>query len=223
MPMRINARLALIPAVLTIGIAANAQPVENRSELVSILRSKLMAGDPHDHDCFGRSLAIGGKYIIVGAKGEDTGAKDSGAAYIFERKDGDYRQIAKLKAAHPHANDYFGFTVGIDGETAIVGAWQDKEKGRDAGAVYVFERQGDSWVQQAKLMADDASDFAHFGYFVSISGDRIAVGAREDNSLAPGAGAAYIFHRDGSGWIQEARLDPPAPHKSQQLAGRWRS
>ena len=205
-----------VAAGLLLAASAPAQTVD-RNTLIVKLRSKLMAGDAHQHDCFGRSLAMSSKYIIAGAKGEDTHGKDSGAAYIFERRNGDYVQIAKLKADHPYTNDYFGFTVGIDGETAVVGAWQDKEKGVDSGAVYVFARQGNEWPLQAKLTAEDASDFAHFGYSVGISGDRVVVGAREDQRPAPASGAAYVFRRQGTHWIQEARLHADAPGKDQQF------
>jgi hypothetical protein len=215
---RLTARLLTASAALLIVAAASGQtPLVNRDALVAKLRSKIMAGDPHEHDCFGRSLAMTSKYIIAGAKGDDTGAKDSGAAYVFEERNGDYVQLAKLKADRPHINDYFGFSVAIDGDTAVVGAWQDKDKGVDTGAVYVFARQGDSWPLQAKLTADDASDFAHFGYAVGISGDRIVVGAREDQHRAPSAGAAYVFIRNGDRWIQEARLDASAAIRKQQF------
>src|SRR5580765_4609483 len=124
---RLTARLLTASAALLIVAAAFGQtPLVNRDALVAKLRSKIMAGDPHEHDCFGRSLAMTSKYIIAGAKGDDTGAKDSGAAYVFEERNGDYVQLAKLKADRPHINDYFGFSVAIDGDTAVVGAWQDK-------------------------------------------------------------------------------------------------
>jgi hypothetical protein len=217
-PMRLTNRIALLTAGSLLAAVAFAQTVPaGQSELVAKLRSKIMASDAHQHDCFGRSLAMSSKYIIAGAKGDDMIAKDSGAAYIFERRNGDYVQMAKLKADHPETNDYFGFSVAIDGETAVVGAWQDKHKGRDAGAAYVFVRQGDSWVLQSKLTATDASDFAHFGYTVGISGERIVVGAREESRIASSAGAAYVFHRDGSAWAQEAKLTAAAPAADQQF------
>jgi hypothetical protein len=112
-------------------------------------------------------------------------------------------QRAKLGAMGPAAGDQLGYSVAVSGDTAIVGAIQQDERGTDSGAAYVFVRNGTSWSQQAKLTAIDAAAGDKFGFSVAMSGNRAVVGAY----LKQGAtGAAYVFVRSGTSWTQQAKL-----------------
>ena len=112
-----------------------------------------------------------------------------------------------LTADDAQADDNLGHSVSIDGETAVVGAWQEDPGGiSNAGAAYVFVRSGSGWVQEAKLTASDAASGDVFGYSVSISGDTAIVGAERDNG---NVGAAYVFVRSGGVWSQESKLTVP--------------
>jgi len=100
----------------------------------------------------------------------------------------------------------FGWTVAADGETVVVGAPADYPGGLySAGAAYVFVRDGDAWVEQAKLVAADAAECSQFGYVVAIHGDTLLVGAHYDSAYA---GAAYVFTRERNAWTQQAKLTP---------------
>ena len=179
----------------------------DESVLVARLKTKLFSHDTRQHDCFGRSLAMSGDYIIAGAKGDDERGNNSGAAYIFKRSGTEWIEQVKLKAPDSTTNDFFGFSVGINGDTAIVGAWQQDEKGNGAGAAYVFRQQQDGkWVNEAKLTARDAIPFAEFGYAVAIDADTAVIGARQDSTRADAAGSVYVFRRHGSIWTQQAKL-----------------
>ncbi len=113
-------------------------------------------------------------------------------------------QEAKLVASDGAAFDLFGSSVSLSGERALIGT----NSGSEHGAAYVFVRSGDVWTQEAKLTSDDAADFALFGSSVSLSGERVLIGAPTDtNSLGDRSGAAYIFVRSGDGWSQEAKLE----------------
>lgn len=166
------------------------------------------------------------------------GATDSGAAYVFVRSGGAWTQQAYLKpnqVGASQASDEFGWSVAISGDTIAVGAYNEassstginsspNELAPGAGAVYVFARSGASWSQQAYLKpaavgTTQAND--HFGAAVAVSGDTVVVGAfQEDssslganstpNESAGGAGAAYVFARNGGAWSQQAYLKPAA-------------
>ncbi|KAJ1460279.1 FG-GAP repeat-domain-containing protein [Pelagophyceae sp. CCMP2097] len=105
---------------------------------------------------------------------------------------------------------YFGHAVAIDGDTIVVGAYKDDDKGSDSGSAYVFVK-GDgvgSWSQDAKLTAADSAKLDYFGFSVGISGDYIVVGADSDDDKGPNAGAAYVFVK-GEGvasWNEKAKL-----------------
>ena len=131
-------------------------------------------------------------------------------------------QANYLKASNADSKDYFGYVVDVDGNTAVIGASGEDSNGSspddnsagDAGAAYVFVRQGNSWVQQAYLKASNADVGDQFGVSVAISGDTIVIGANNeegngsspDNNSADNAGAAYVFVRQGDTWIEQAYL-----------------
>ena len=166
---------------------------------------KLLAGDGATGDYFGNSVSISGETAIVGAYGDDDTANDSGSAYIFSRDHGgpdNWGQVQKLTANDAAVYDYFGNSVSISGETAIVGAYKDDDNGKDSGSAYIFSRnQGgaDNWGQVQKLLAGDGWYYDYFGYSVSISGDTAIVGAYQDDDHGDTSGSAYIFSRDQGG------------------------
>jgi hypothetical protein len=167
--------------------------------------ARLTADDPDDQHYFGQSVAISGDTIVVGAHNDDDGGNNAGAAYVFERNHGvgpdDWEQVAKLTAGDAYQGDEFGFSVGISGDTVVVGAWQDDDAGTGSGSAYVFERnQGgtaDNWGQVAKLTASDAAAGDRFGKSVAISGDTVVVGADHGGGMPPGS--AYVFARNEGG------------------------
>jgi hypothetical protein len=181
-------------------------------------------------DQFGFSVAISGDTVVVGAYGEasstvginsvpNNNAPNAGAAYVFVRNSSIWTQQAYVKASNTEADDVFGFSVAISGDTVMVGApgeasingVQTNNGAPYAGAGYVFVRNG-IWSQQAYLKASniDAGDL--FGESVAISGDAVVVGAYGEasssvginsvpNNNAPEAGAAYVFVRNnGTTW-----------------------
>jgi hypothetical protein len=102
---------------------------------------------------------------------------------------------------------YFGYSVAICGDIAVVGAPLDNANGADAGAVYVFRRDGVAWVEQAKLLASDAAPAGdYFGWSVDIDSDVIVVGADHDDPNGISSGAAYVFRFNGCGWTQQDKL-----------------
>ncbi len=106
-------------------------------------------------------------------------------------------------------NSLFGWSVAIDGDTAVVGALGDSLHGPNFGAAYVFTRTGGVWTEQANLTASDAEPDHNFGRSVALSGDTLAVGAPGDTDTgAKGAdtGAAYVFVRTDGVWAEQAKL-----------------
>ena len=174
---------------------------------------KLQASDRRGGSDFGRSLSLSGNFVIVGAPYQDTGARNAGAAYLFERQsealqtsDGTWKEVQKLQASDRQRSDLFGWSVSISGNLAIVGAPFEDTGGTNAGAAYLFERQGDgTWKEVQKLQAKDRQAHDQFGYSVSISGNRAIVGADIKNSGGTYAGAAYLFERLSDGTWKETQ------------------
>ncbi|MCC6504808.1 MAG: fibronectin type III domain-containing protein, partial [Aquimonas sp.] len=167
--------------------------------------SKLTAGDGAANDQFGTSVALDGDTALVGASYDDVGANsDQGSAYVFTRSGSSWTQEAKLTAGDGAAYDNFGYSVSLNGDTALVGAYgDDVGVNSQQGSAYVFTRSGSIWTQETKLTAGDAAASDNFGYSVSLNGDTALVGAFGDNS---NQGSTYVFTRSGSTWTQEEKL-----------------
>jgi len=169
-------------------------------------QAKLTASDGADGDYFGWSVSISGDYAVIGASHDDDNGSDSGSAYIFHRNDSNWTEQAKLTASDGAVDDYFGWSVSISGDYAVIGASHDDDNGFNSGSAYIFQRNGNIWTEQAKLTASDGAECEYFSRSVSISGDYAVFGADEDYNKEGYYGSAYIFQRTGSNWIEQVKL-----------------
>jgi len=160
----------------------------------------------HPRRDFGRAVAISGDTVVVGAYGDDHAGEFSGSAYVFKYNGTTWNHEAKLIAGDAGANDSFGLSVAIAGDTVVVGAPKDFLGGQVPGSSYVFRRNGATWTQEAKLSASGAGAEDLFGWAVAITGGMTVVGAPGDDHAGEGSGSAYMFRRSGATWIQEAKL-----------------
>jgi hypothetical protein len=138
---------------------------------------------------------------LVGVGSSVASAQTNGACARVEQK---------LEPPDPAKEDYFGWSVALEGDTLVVGSRFDDDKGTDSGSVYVYVRDGAGWTQQAKLVASDGMPGDQFGWAVTLSGDTIAVGAVDDDGFSVDQGSAYVFVRNGTIWSQEAKLQVSA-------------
>jgi hypothetical protein len=169
-------------------------------------QAKFTASDGAASDWFGYSVSLDGDAALIGSRNDDDKGVDSGSAYVFTRSGGTWSQQAKLTAADGAAGDYFSFVLSLDGDTVLVGALQDDDKGSDSGSAYVFTRSGGTWSQQAKLTASDGAAGDVFGYSVSLDGNTALIGAYQDDDKGNDSGSAYVFTRSGGTWGQQAKL-----------------
>ena len=121
---------------------------------------------------------------------DDDNGSASGSAYVFVRSGTTWTEQQKLTASDGAASDWFGFSVSISGDIAIVGAYKD-DSGQ--GSTYVFVRSGTTWTEQQKLTASDGAASDSFGRSVSISGDTAIIGAFGDDDDGSNSGSAYVF------------------------------
>ncbi len=190
-------------------------------------------------DLFGWSVAISGDRAVVGARWHPYPPR-SGVAYIFrlddngtplDPRDDLWMEDTVLIASDAAPDDEFGTAVSIDGDRVIVGASENDDACRDepdeacdSGSAYVFRRDDngtpldpgdDRWVEEAKLTASDTAAGDNFGFAVSISGDRVVVGAWHDDDAGNNSGSAYVFRRDDNAtpseptddsWVEEDKL-----------------
>ena len=115
-------------------------------------------------------------------------------------------EVARVAAQDGSAGDYFGKAIAASGDTLLVGAYGDDDRGTDSGSAYVFVRTGGAWSLQQKLTVTDGAAGDAFGYSVALSGETAVVGAYLADGAAADSGAAYVFTRSGSTWTQQAKL-----------------
>jgi hypothetical protein len=158
-------------------------------------------GDVWDNFAWGTAISSDGNTCVIGAQGEDTKGSNAGAAYIFTRSGNTWSHQAKLMTSDAQHSDDLGFSCSIssDGNTCVVAASSESEKGQQAGAAYIFTRSGNTWSEQTKLMASDGQSSDHFGQSCDISGNGgiCVIGAYGEDTKASDAGAAYIFNAEG--------------------------
>lgn len=145
------------------------------------------------------AVAISGPHAIAGVPFDSDKIVKSGAVYFYALEDGDWKKTKRLKPPDPVQQGYFGSTVDISGDYAIIGAEGNV-------AAYIYKRDGQEWRLQKTLKVGDADRKDRFGNAVAINGDFAVVGAQDDNGRQREGGAVYVFRRTGEDWIEQDKL-----------------
>jgi len=216
--------------------------INNSWQLEGVVR----AAYPSRNDGFGGSIALQGDTLVVGAVGEsssasgvngnqdDDSSSSSGAAYVFEYSNGSWQQTFYLKASNPDDFDYFGADVALDQDTIAVGAINESSDARGvngnqnnndapaSGAIYVFKRSNNNWIQQSYIKASNSDSRDQFGGELALKGDTLVAGSSlewgdgsdpSDNS-AKYTGAVYVYSRSNDQWNETAYLKASNPDSS---------
>ena len=191
------------------GADAGSAYVFVRSGTIWTEQQKLVASDGAASDAFGHSLSVSVDTAVVGAYLDNTPTVETGSAYVFVRSGTTWTEQQKLVASDGAANDLFGVSVSLSGDTAVIGAYlDDTPGGTDTGSAYVFERVGTTWTEQPKLLAPDGAPSDFFGESVAIAGDTVVVGAyADDTSDGTDAGSAHVFRGQGSADLGVTKTD----------------
>lgn len=112
----------------------------------------------------------------------------------------------RLTASDGARRDSFGGAISLYGDVLVVGASFDGDRGTWSGSAYVFRRRGERWIEEQKLTASDGAAYDHFGNAVSVADGLLVVGALRHDARGADSGAAYVFRRTASGWIEEQKL-----------------
>ncbi len=173
---------------------------------------KLLASDGQNSDFLGMGVAVSydGSRIVAGAWYGDGVVTDSGAAYVYNWNGTSYDQIQKLTASDGAAGDLFGITVAMssDGTMILVGSPNSDVTYANQGAGYVYHWNGSSYDQIQKLTASDAAASDGLGVRVAISADysTLVMGAHGADVAYADQGAAYVYHWNGSSYVQLQKL-----------------
>jgi hypothetical protein len=164
------------------------------------------------------SISADGNFAVVGAPGHAAGGiTGAGAAYVYERANGKWAQVAELTPAVPQKYSAFGWAVAIsdDGSTVVAGSPYHSSAGKAGdGAAYVFHNVAGKWAQSAQLEPGDGAAYDSFGWSLAISGASapysVLVGApSHEVGSSPNAGVAYAFVGSGAGWTLRSEIASP--------------
>jgi hypothetical protein len=128
---------------------------------------------------FGKSVAVSGPFLVVGADLDAEFAVGNGAAYVFEQIGGTWLQRTQLHSLGRQQSDQFGSAVAISGDMVLVSAPGESNQGPNSGSAYLFQRnsQTNEWSQAAKFHAPQSGG-VNFGFSAAMTANGIAVGAR---------------------------------------------
>ncbi len=185
----IGAHHATVDSATWVGAAY----VFTRSGTIWTQEAKLLASDGARYDEFGGSVSISGDYAIAGARADDENAIRTGSAYVFQRSGTTWTQEAKLLPSDGLHLDYFGCSVSLFGNYAVIGSYHHDDNGENSGSAYLFKRTGSVWNEESKLLALDGEIDDHFGRSVSISGNYIVAGAEYGGGQVDSMGSAYVY------------------------------
>lgn len=167
-------------------------------------QQKLTDVEGREGDYFGESVSIDGDTVLIGAYLDDDAGVNAGSVFVYTRTGNTWTQQAKLHASDAEDYDWFGYSVSISGDTALIGAYNYLDS---IDEVYVFTRTGTTWTQQAKLTRTSGESFESFGSCLSLDTNTALIGASSSGLWMDSIpGSAYVFTRTGNTWAQQQKL-----------------
>jgi len=177
-------------------------------------QQKLIANDGSPGDQFGWSVALQGDSALIGARFDDDKAFNSGSAYLFnvnlqaeahENKQ-EWRLKQKLTATEGETNDQFGWSVALDGDTAVIGARFDDDKGVNSGSADIYTRSAGTWIKQQHITASNGKSGNQYSWAIALHNNTLIIGAPFDNAEGPLSGYSYIYTHNAGVWQEKQIL-----------------
>jgi hypothetical protein len=180
------------------------------SSLAQFPEQKLVPEDIDPGDFFGRYVAIQGNDILVGAHQDDQNGYASGSLYAFSRASAgsDFIEMQKILPDDGGVEEFFGYSIDIDGEWASVGSHHDSDFGGSSGGAFALEKTAGQWIIRQKLLPGDPKAGDEFGKATGISSGTIAAGAWLDDDGGTNAGSVYLFRQENDQWVQYQEIRP---------------
>jgi hypothetical protein len=167
-------------------------------------QAKLLPGDGGADDWFGVVLAMHGDDVAVASRRNDEMGSNAGAVYVYHREDDEWTEQVKLTAFDAEPGDEYGSPC-IYGNTLVVSAHLDDDKGQNSGSIYYYQRQSGEWNLQAKYTASDGRGGEYFGG-VALTPTHMVVSAYRDNDMGSNSGSFYVYKRQALGYFQIAKI-----------------
>ncbi len=214
------------------GVSSGTAFIYDFSTSSPVMSRQLIPSDGNSFDNFGYSATIDSNVALISAIGDGDNGPYSGSVYVYRLKSGTWIEEEKLIASDGKPGDFFGQSVAIKGNLALIGAYQSSGRELKSGAAYIFRFNGSKWIEEAKIYSNDGKTNDFFGYSVALNRDGTAIiGAYGADGKKTKSGAAYTFELIGGKWKQTCKLFAPdgetgdkygysvAIHKDNAIAG----
>jgi hypothetical protein len=174
-------------------------------------------------DAFGFRLTIRDHELVAGAIYDDESESRSGAAYVYQLKDGVWTLQQRLKTTHPSADGHYGAGTVLAGDELFVSATHEAvDNSPRAGAVYHYSRSANGWTLVERMVAPAVRSLAQFGYSVSVAADTLVVSAPHNPAELESnhSGEVHVYKRDGDNFRHDSMLEHPAPSAGNYFGNR---
>ena len=158
-----------------------------------IFHTKLIPEDGNEFDRFGYSVDIYNDIIVIGSVYDDDMGEDSGSAYVYRLDNNQWILDEKLLSIEQESGDFFGVALSIYSDFIAVGSVYDDVMGLNSGSVSLFKYNGDSWIENERIVAFDGMPYDFFGGALDISNNKLIIGSLHDNDLHQNSGSVYIY------------------------------
>jgi len=177
--------------------------VYERSGSSWLLKQTLQPDESERQDYFGRALSVTGRYLAVGARGDDDAANGAGAVYLYKDSGGLWQEDEKLLPPAPVERLNFGRAVDLhyfdSGQLRLAVSSDFPAQGEQAGKVYVYREDGD-FLLEATLHSRPGQGMDRFGHDIALGNNYLAVGAEHFSAWHEFQGAAYLYRQAGNSW-----------------------
>jgi hypothetical protein len=168
-----------------------------------IFEEKLVNPEATEGAEFGRTVAVQGDMVLVGARFAQVDTiSQAGAVYVFRKYGDSWHFEDKVVSPSPQSKDNFGRALAVQGDLLVVTA---RKNSAEKGAAYVYMNTSDGWIYQENLEASDSADGDYFGQSVDLQGNFMVIGARNTED----AGGFYLFRQSRNEWIEIMKVTPP--------------
>ncbi len=170
---------------------------------------------------YGEQVEMNSTHLLIADPRDDAHGKDAGAVFPHLPDNGSWIQSGSMEMENGANFDYFGWSISLSGDRALVGAYGDDDNGEESGAAYILDWDGQTWVKTHKLKASDGAAGDQFGHAVALSGDTAVIGAHgKDGILDEDIGQAYVFQYTQGQWMEVQTLRK-VPSNADQEFGRY--
>ena len=195
----------------------------------------IISPEPMEGMKFGISSALGSvpnidntewfNYAAIGAENHPDSLQGVGAVFLYKMVNESDKWIWKLDSVitgnDTKPGDNFAHAIQLSSykNTLFISAPSSDGESANSGAVYVFEFDGQQWIQKQKLIAEDGQSGDQFGYSISTIdyANYIVIGAYNADGEVPKSGAVYIFEKQDSTWIQSLKITDPEGESGDQF------